>query len=81
MRGYKLENLPVTVLTAPRPTSYLQLEQMTLASKGLALLEFFQYAVLFFQSLINADNFSPPWSGLDFQTFFDFEQRKYLYLI
>ena len=41
-----------------------------------------QYAILFPQSLINPDIFLLPlWYGSDFQTFFDFKQHKYLYLI
>ena len=59
----------------PGPISYFKVyETIILASiisQGLALLGFLLYAILFFQSLINADIFLPLSEGPDFQMFFD----------
>ena len=45
------------------------------------LLRFFPYAILFSQSLINADIFLPLWWGFHPPTFCDFEQQKYQNLV
>ena len=61
--GYKLQTFPVTVPLDPL-ASYLHTawnEAHLPAAKGLAWLGFFPYAVLFSQSLINADILLPPW--------------------
>ena len=79
--GYKWKKFPVAALLSPRPTSYYSMEQITLVTQCLALLGFFQYAIIFSQSLINANIFLPLWQVPDSQKFFDFEQHKYLYLI
>ena len=65
----KLQNFTVAVSQAPRPISYFCKNQIAFtSSQDLSLLGFFPYAILFSESLINADIFLPLYQGPDPKT-------------